>query len=188
MLLTTVLNQCYRFKGLVYGQARFIRHLGQQHIEVLVGPRKGSRAQYSGCGVDCVQAQGIVPIVEPEVLIDGDHSIDRCAAISEAVLHDVFHALYRHHVVLEHMLLKPNMVTAGKAHAHKASPGVVAAQTLRIFRCTVPAAVPSINFLSGGQTPEEVTANLNAMNCVPQQPWGLSFSYGRALQEPALLA
>jgi fructose-bisphosphate aldolase class I len=129
-----------------------------------------------------------VPIVEPEVLIDGDHNIDRCADVTEAVLHEVFHALHRHQVVLEHMLLKPNMVIPGKTHAHKASPEKVAAQTVRIFRRTVPAAVPSINFLSGGQTPQEATANLNAMNCLPPQPWELSFSYGRALQEPALQA
>lgn len=134
------------------------------------------------------QAQGIVPIVEPEVLIDGDHSMDRCAVVTEAVLHEVFHALHRHQVVLEHMLLKPNMVIPGKTHAHKASPDEVAERTVRVFRRTVPAAVPSINFLSGGQTPEEATANLNAMNCLPPQPWELSFSYGRALQQPALQA
>jgi len=134
------------------------------------------------------QAQGIVPIVEPEVLIDGDHSIERCAEVTEAVLHEVFHALHRHKVVLEHMLLKPSMVIPGKTHARKASPDEVAQQTIRIFRRTVPAAVPSINFLSGGQTPAEATANLNALNRVSQQPWELSFSYGRALQEPALQA
>jgi len=134
------------------------------------------------------QTLGIVPIVEPEVLIDGDHSIDHCADVTEAVLHEVFNALYRHRVVLEHMLLKPSMVIPGKAHLHKASPDDVAVQTIRIFRRTVPAAVPSINFLSGGQTPEEATANLNALNRLPQQPWELTFSYGRALQEPALQA
>lgn len=134
------------------------------------------------------QAQGIVPIVEPEVLIDGGHSIARCADVTEAVLHEVFHALHRHQVVLEHMLLKPNMVIPGKTSEHKASPDEVAAQTVRIFRRTVPASVPSINFLSGGQTPEEATANLNAMSCLPPQPWELSFSYGRALQQPALQA
>ena len=134
------------------------------------------------------QIQGIVPIVEPEVLIDGDHSIDRCAEVTEAVLHELFHALHRHHVVLEHILLKPSMVIPGKTHSSKASPEEVAAQTIRIFRRTVPAAVPCINFLSGGQTPEEATANLNALNCLPKQPWELSFSYGRALQQPALQA
>jgi len=134
------------------------------------------------------QSHGIVPIVEPEVLIDGDHSIDRCAEVTESVLHEVFRALYRHRVVLEHMLLKPSMVIAGKEYEDKSSPDEVATQTIRVFRRTVPAAVPSINFLSGGQTPEEATANLNALNRLSQQPWELSFSYGRALQEPALQA
>ena len=134
------------------------------------------------------QEQGIVPIVEPEVLIDGDHTMTRCAEVTEAVLHEVFHALHRHRVVLEHMLLKPSMVVPGKAHAQQATPAHVAAQTIRILRRTVPAAVPSVNFLSGGQTPAEATANLDAMNRRGPQPWQLSFSYGRALQEPALQA
>ncbi|MGZ3338761.1 MAG: class I fructose-bisphosphate aldolase [Reyranella sp.] len=134
------------------------------------------------------QDQGIVPIVEPEVLIDGDHTMARCAEVTEAVLHEVFHALHRHRVVLEHMLLKPSMVVPGKEHAQQATPAEVAAQTIRILRRTVPAAVPSVNFLSGGQTPEEATANLDAMNRLGPQPWQLSFSYGRALQEPALQA
>ena len=133
------------------------------------------------------QECGIVPIVEPEVLIDGDHTLARCAEVTEAVLHEVFHALHRHRVALEHMLLKPSMVLPGKAQAQRAGPDEVAAQTLRILRRTVPAAVPSVNFLSGGQTPEEATANLDAMNRLGPQPWQLSFSYGRALQEPALL-
>ncbi len=134
------------------------------------------------------QERGIVPIVEPEVLIDGDHSMARCAEVTEAVLHEVFHALHSHRVVLEHMLLKPSMVLPGKAHAQQARPAEVAAQTIRILRRTVPAAVASVNFLSGGQTPEEATANLDAMNRLGPQPWQLSFSYGRALQEPALQA
>jgi len=134
------------------------------------------------------QVQGIVPIVEPEVLIDGDHSLTRCAEVSEAVFHEVFHALHRHHVVLEHMLLKPNMIVPGKLNPQKASPYEVAMQTVKILRRTVPATVPSINFLSGGLAPEQATANLNAMNQLDPQPWELSFSYGRALQEPALQA
>lgn len=134
------------------------------------------------------QEHGIVPIVEPEVLMDGGHSIERCAEVTEDVLHEVFHALHRHHVTLEHMVLKPNMVVSGKEHSHQAGPEEVAEQTLRILRRTVPAAVPTINFLSGGQTPEEATANLNAMNLLPGRPWELSFSYGRALQETALKA
>ncbi|MCW8935592.1 MAG: fructose-bisphosphate aldolase class I [Gammaproteobacteria bacterium] len=134
------------------------------------------------------QAQGIVPIVEPEVLIDGDHSLQRCAEVSEAVFHEVFHALHRHHVVLEHILLKPNMMVPGKQHSQKSSAEEVAIQTVKVLRRTVPAAVPSINFLSGGLSPEEATENLNAMNQLSPQPWELTFSYGRALQEPALQA
>ena len=129
-----------------------------------------------------------MPIVEPEVLIDGDHSLQHCADVSEAVFHAVFHALHRHRVVLEHMLLKPNMMVPGKQNPQKASSDEVAAQTIRVLRRTVPAAVPSINFLSGGLTPEQSTAYLNAMNQQGPQPWELTFSYGRALQEPALQA
>jgi fructose-bisphosphate aldolase class I len=130
------------------------------------------------------QQVGMVPIVEPEVLIDGDHSVEQCETVTEAVQHEVFHALKRHHVKLEAVILKPNMVVPGKAHPVKASPEEVAERTLRILRRTVAAAVPSINFLSGGLTPQEATANLNAMNADPSgQPWMLSFSYARALQE-----
>lgn len=133
------------------------------------------------------QSCGVVPIVEPEVLIDGDHSIERSAEVNELVWHEVFHALSRHGVALELMLLKPSMVTPGKDCA-KAPPEQVAEYTMRSLRRAVPAAVPSINFLSGGQGPEEATANLNALNQLWQAPWQLSFSYGRALQEPALKA
>jgi fructose-bisphosphate aldolase class I len=134
------------------------------------------------------QEQGVVPIVEPEVLIDGDHGIERCAEVTEAVLHEVFSALFRQRVVLEHIVLKPSMVVPGKANARKAAPDEVAAQTLRVLRRCVPAAVASINFLSGGQTPAQATANLDALNRCGAQPWPLSFSYGRALLDPALKA
>ncbi|MDO6442031.1 class I fructose-bisphosphate aldolase [Marinobacter sp. 2_MG-2023] len=130
------------------------------------------------------QSIGIVPIVEPEVLINGNHSIERSAEVNEVVIAEVFNALRRHRVQLEAMILKPSMVTPGSDCA-KASPEEVAEATLQVFRRVVPAAVPGINFLSGGQTPEEATRNLNAMNSGGQQPWNLSFSYGRALQEPA---
>jgi len=134
------------------------------------------------------QSEGIVPIVEPEVLIDGDHDMDRAAQVNEQVWHAVFRALHQHQVKLEYMILKPSMVTPGKAAA-KASPEQVAEMTLRILRRTVPAAVPSINFLSGGQSPEEASANLNALNQLKgNAPWNLSFSYGRALQETAMKA
>jgi fructose-bisphosphate aldolase, class I len=134
------------------------------------------------------QEQGVVPIVEPEVLMDGGHSLERCAEVTESVLHEVFHALHRNRVVLEHTLLKPSMVVPGKEHSQQASPAEVAAATIRILRRTVPAAVPGIFFLSGGQTPAQATANLDAMNRLGAQPWQLSFSYGRALQDPALKA
>jgi fructose-bisphosphate aldolase class I len=135
------------------------------------------------------QEHGIVPIVEPEVLIDGDHTIERCYDVCEAVLHAVFNALFRHRVLLEGMVLKPSMVIPGKEHPTKASPEQVATATLRVLKRTVPAAVPTINFLSGGQKPEEATANLNAMNVMyPNAPWVLSFSYARALQDPAMRA
>ncbi|MBN7769302.1 fructose-bisphosphate aldolase class I [Marinobacter daepoensis] len=130
------------------------------------------------------QAMGIVPIVEPEVLMDGPHSISRAADVSEEVLLEVFKALHRHQVSLEQMVLKPSMVTPGKA-SRRASPEEVAHATLAVFRRAVPAAVPGIFFLSGGQTPEEATDNLNALNRLEEAPWALSFSYGRALQEPA---
>lgn len=133
------------------------------------------------------QSLGIVPIVEPEVLLDGDHTIDRCFEVTEAVQHAVFHALHRHRVELEYIVLKPSMVLPGKDAPKKASPEEIAEKTLAQLRRTVPAAVPSINFLSGGQTPEEATANLNAVNAIAgNAPWQLSFSYARALQDPVL--
>lgn len=132
------------------------------------------------------QDQGIVPIVEPELLMDGNHSIERCAQATEATLHTVFHALYRHRVLLEYIILKPSMVTAGVDAPIKPTVEEVATATLKVLRRTVPAAVPTINFLSGGQSPELATRHLNAMNAMGPQPWVLSFSYGRALQDPAL--
>jgi fructose-bisphosphate aldolase class I len=135
------------------------------------------------------QQEGIVPIVEPEVLIDGDHSLPRCHEVTEAVLHAVFDALERHGVLLEGIVLKPSMVVPGNKHASRATAAQVANATLTVLRRTVPAAVPTINFLSGGQTPEAATANLNAMNVeTPRAPWVLSFSYARALQDPAMHA
>ncbi|EKS9796034.1 MULTISPECIES: class I fructose-bisphosphate aldolase [Burkholderia] len=134
------------------------------------------------------QEAGVVPIVEPEVLMDGDHSIGRCAQVTDAVLHAVFNALHRHRVALAYMLLKPSMVVAGSTHAEQPAPAEVAEATVRLLRSIVPAEVPGIFFLSGGQTPEEATAHLDAMNRVDGRPWVLSFSYGRALQEPPLAA
>ena len=134
------------------------------------------------------QAEGIVPIVEPEVLMDGSHEIDRHAEVTEAVQQAVFNALHRHNVVLELMILKPNMVLPGK-ECRRAEPDEVATATLKVLRRTVPVAMPSINFLSGGQGPEEASINLNAINQhAPDAPWKLSISYGRALQQTALQA
>jgi len=135
------------------------------------------------------QDEGIVPIVEPEVLMDGDHSLERCYQVTCDTLHRVFDALYDQRVELSGMLLKPNMVVPGKGHAGSpVSPETVADATLSCFRMVVPAAVPGIVFLSGGQGDEEATANLNAINARGAQPWQLSFSYGRALQAAALSA
>jgi len=134
------------------------------------------------------QAENIVPIVEPELLMDGDHTIERCEEVTECTLHVVFHALYHNNVSLEHMVLKPNMVISGKDCKKQAGVEEVAERTVKVLRRTVPAAVPSINFLSGGQSDELATEHLNAMNHGRQHPWLLSFSYGRALQAPALKA
>ena len=135
------------------------------------------------------QDEGIVPIVEPEVLMDGDHSLERCYQVTCDTLHTVFAALYDQRVEFEGMLLKPNMVVPGKSHpSSPASPEVVADATISCFRTVVPAAVPGIVFLSGGQGDEEATANLNAINAKGPHPWRLSFSYGRALQHAALQA
>lgn len=132
------------------------------------------------------QEQGIVPIVEPEILIDGEHTIERCEEVSEPVFKAVFDALYRHKVKLEYIVLKPSMVISGKACSQKASVDAVAKATVRVLRRTVPGAVPTINFLSGGQTSEQATAHLNAMNQLGNLPWNVSFSYARALQEDAM--
>ena len=135
----------------------------------------------------CVEA-GIVPIVEPEVLMDGPHSIERCSEVTERTLQQVFHELFLQRVPLEQILLKPNMVLSGTESTTQAGVRQVAVATLAIFRRTVPAAVPGIVFLSGGQSDELATAHLNEMNRLGGGPWQLSFSYGRALQAPALKA
>src|SRR6516225_5919223 len=128
------------------------------------------------------QAAQIVPIVEPEVLMDGDHDIDRCYDVTQRVLNQTFQELRVQRVSLEGMVLKPNMAIAGKKSAKQASVEEVAEKTVRLLKETVPAAVPGIAFLSGGQSDEEATAHLNAMNRLGPLPWRLTFSYGRALQ------
>jgi fructose-bisphosphate aldolase, class I len=135
------------------------------------------------------QEQGLVPIVEPEVLMDGTHTIERCEEVTGSVLHEVFAALYDQKVSLEHMLLKPNMVISGKTCPKQASVNDVATATLRCLRRHVPATVPGIVFLSGGQSDVVATKHLNAINTLDiPRPWKVSFSYGRALQDPALHA
>lgn len=136
------------------------------------------------------QEANIVPIVEPEVLMDGDHDIDRCFEVTAAGLDLLFQELFTQNVALEGTILKPNMVIAGKQCGTQAGTEEIAAKTIKCFREHVPAAVPGIVFLSGGQSEVEATENLNTMNAQykEQMPWGLSFSYGRALQASALEA
>jgi fructose-bisphosphate aldolase class I len=128
------------------------------------------------------QQEGIVPIVEPEVLMDGDHDIDRCYTITEWTLKTVFEQLYYQRVALEGMVLKPNMAIAGKKCPKQASVAEVAEKTVKVLKACVPAAVPGIAFLSGGQSDADATAHLDAMNKIGGLPWKLTFSYGRALQ------
>jgi len=128
------------------------------------------------------QAAGIVPIVEPEVLMDGDNDVDRCYEVTEWVLKETFQELYYGRVALEGMVLKPNMAIAGKKSSKRAGVDEVAEKTIKLLKACVPAAVPGIAFLSGGQSDEEATAHLDAMNRIGNLPWKLTFSYGRALQ------
>ncbi len=134
------------------------------------------------------QEEGIVPIVEPEVLMDGAHAMERCAQVTEETLHHVFVALHEAGVEPEAMLLKPNMVLPGKESSENPTLELVAATTLNALRRTVPASVPGICFLSGGQSPQAATARLQKMVALGPHPWELSFSFSRALQEPVLAA
>ena len=134
------------------------------------------------------QEDGLVPIVEPEVLIDGNHTIDRSEEVNQATLKAVFSTLMEHRVHLEGMLLKPSMVTSGKDCPQQAGINEVAERTIRCLKRTVPAAVPGIVFLSGGQSAERATEHLNAINALGQHSWEVSFSYARALQDPVLKA
>lgn len=137
------------------------------------------------------QENGLVPIVEPEVLVDGTHSIDECAEKSEEVYHYVVRALKEFDVLFEGMLLKPNMITPGTEFPGRelVTPDEIAWKTVRTLLRTLPGAVPGVTFLSGGQSEEEATENLNAINKIPEKkrPWALSFSYGRALQHSAIM-
>jgi fructose-bisphosphate aldolase class I len=176
----------YKIQGARFAKWREVYSISEKNPTILgIEANAEMLARYAAV----CQAEGFVPIVEPEVLIDGSHTLERCLEVSEAVIHTVFQALHRHKVIMEYTVLKPSMVLPGKENPVKASPEQVAAATIKVLRRTVPAAVPSINFLSGGQSPEEATANLNAINILyPNAPWALSFSYGRALQQSALQA
>ncbi|MDH5578105.1 MAG: fructose-bisphosphate aldolase class I [Betaproteobacteria bacterium] len=134
------------------------------------------------------QEASIVPIIEPEVLLDGDHSVERCEEVTEATLRATYAAIAAHHVSVEHLILKASMVVSGKANARQAPVDEVAERTVRVLKRTVPAAQPGIVFLSGGQSDLDATAHLNAMNAMKGLPWPLTFSYSRALQNPALKA
>jgi fructose-bisphosphate aldolase class I len=134
------------------------------------------------------QEASIVPIIEPEVLLDGDHSIERCDEVTEATLRATYAALAAHNVSFEHTILKASMVVSGKENARQAGVGEVAERTVRVLKRTVPAAQPGVVFLSGGQSDVDATAHLNAMAAMKGLPWPLTFSYSRALQNPALKA
>ena len=151
-----------------------------------IGANAHSLARYSSL----CQANGLVPIVEPEILMDGDHTIEDSFVITEEVLHTTFYELYSQNVQLEGIILKPNMVLAGYACSQQASIDAVAEMTVTVLKRCVPAAVPGIAFLSGGQSDEDATAHLNKMNQIlgDNSPWNLTYSYGRALQAPALKA
>lgn len=170
----------YKAKGASFAKWRSVYNIsGNTPSQLAIETNAEVLARYAAI---CI-ANGIVPIVEPEVLIDGEHTLARCEEISLPVLQAVFAALNRHKVCLEHIVLKPSMVINGKACTQKASVKDVAEATIRVLKRTVPAAVPTINFLSGGQSSEQATAHLNAMNQLGNLPWNVSFSYARALQD-----
>jgi fructose-bisphosphate aldolase class I len=171
----------YRGMGAKFAKWRAVIDVGQEHglpSYTCVNANAHALARYAAL----CQDEDIVPIVEPEVLMDGDHDIDRCAEVTQWVLKEVFQALFIERVALEGMVLKPNMVVPGKKSAKRASVEEVAEKTLHVLKACAPAAVPGIAFLSGGQSDEDATAHLDAMNRMGPLPWRLSFSYGRALQ------
>ena len=176
----------YRELGAGFAKWRAVIQIDEHDVPSPFGIRANAHALARYAAL--CQEEGLVPIVEPEVLMDGGHDIERCEAVTARVLEAVFAELDAHRVLFEGMLLKPNMVIAGKNCPHQNSPEEVAEATIRCLSRYVPAAVPGIVFLSGGQKAEEATANLNAMNKMGRRPWEVSFSYGRALQAPVLAA
>jgi fructose-bisphosphate aldolase, class I len=175
----------YAALGARFAKWRAVIHIGDGRPSgTCVEANAHALARYAAL---CQEA-GLTPIVEPEVLMDGPHDLARCAEVTERTLRTVYAQLAAHRVVLEATLLKPNMVVPGTGSPAAASDDEVAEITLATLRRTVPAAVPGIVFLSGGMTPEQATARLDALNRRSLQPWELSFSFGRALQEPVLRA
>ncbi|XP_068642894.1 fructose-bisphosphate aldolase 1, cytoplasmic-like [Aristolochia californica] len=175
--------QKYYAAGARFAKWRAVLKIGpNEPSQLAINENANGLARYA---IIC-QENGLVPIVEPEILVDGTHDINRCAEVTERVLAACYKALNDHKVLLEGTLLKPNMVTPG-SESKKVAPEVVAEYTVRALQRTVPAAVPAIVFLSGGQSEEEATLNLNAMNQFEgKKPWNLSFSFGRALQQSTL--
>ena len=174
----------YKQLGAKFAKWRAVIEIDERDIPTRYGIQANAHALARYAAL-CQEA-GIVPIVEPEVLMDGAHDIARCEAVTSQVLQAVFAELDAHGVLLEGMLLKPNMVIAGMKCAQQAGVQQVAEATLRCLTRHVPAAVPGIVFLSGGQSAEDATDHLNAMNALGPHPWQVSFSYGRALQAPVL--
>jgi fructose-bisphosphate aldolase class I len=170
----------YRGLGAKFAKWRAVIDIGNGPIPSYTCIRTNTHALARYAAI--CQDEGIVPIVEPEVLMDGDHDIERCYQVTEMVLKLQFEELYFQRVALEGMVLKPNMVVPGKKSRKRASVDEVADKTLRVLKACVPAAVPGIAFLSGGQSDEDATAHLDAMNRMGPLPWRLTFSYGRALQ------
>ena len=177
----------YRKMGARFAKWRAVINITEDNTSgYCISTNAHALARYAGL----CQANDIVPIVEPEILMDGSHDIDDSFVVTEEVLHTVFFELYSQGVQYEQMILKPNMVLSGYDANDRAGIDEVADATLQCFLRTVPAAVPGIAFLSGGQSDEDATAHLNRMNQIlgENKPWNLSFSYGRALQQPALKA
>jgi fructose-bisphosphate aldolase class I len=175
----------YRGLGARFAKWRAVIEIGEDKpSDACLVTNADALARYAAL---CVE-EGLVPIVEPEILMDGDHSIARSDAVTERTLHFVFDALFDQRVPLEQILLKPNMVLSGYAAKQQAPAREVAERTIRCFKRVVPAAVPGVVFLSGGQSDELATVHLNEMNRIGGFPWEMSFSYGRALQAPALKA
>ena len=173
----------YRGLGARFAKWRAVIHIGDG-IPTPFGIEANAHA-LARYAMLCQEAD-LVPIVEPEVLMDGDHTLARCEEVTSLVLSSVFDQLIKHRLHLEGMVLKPNMVISGLACPQQASAEEIAEATVRCFRRHVPAAVPGIAFLSGGQSESQATANLNALNRIEGLPWQLSFSFGRALQQTVL--